>query len=80
MTNEINSRLDFEEHIGGMSDRQLLEFTARTVFTQGKAINILCAEIKTKASKTLVVGVLSALGAVVMAMVIYVMKHIGFPQ
>ena len=82
MTNgeAMNERLDFEEHIKGMSDRQLQEFTARTIYTQGTAISELCIEIKTKASKKTVTGVLTVLGAVVIGMVIYVMKHIGFPQ
>ncbi len=82
MTNgeAMNKRMDFEEHIKGMSDRQLQEFVARTVYSQGDAIGKLCEEIKTKASKPLVMVVLGTLVAIVTAMVVYVMKHIGFPQ
>lgn len=41
MTPDMNDQAEFEEHMKEMSDRELMEFTARSVYTHGVQIKSL---------------------------------------
>ena len=79
MSDVITNRLGFEEHIKGMSDRQLLEFTARTSYAQSITIGEICEQVKNKADKKFVNIVAGTVATMILAIIGYVLNHIGFP-
>ena len=73
MANEMQRGLDFDKSIREMTDRGLLEFTAREVYTHGKRITTL----ENRSNKTFgaVGGIAGFIGIVIGAVINYFVRN-----